>query len=251
MYPLFGAAIALALGAARAEQPSLEAFDVRGRSQTLRNYGEGPRTVIVASGDGGWTHLAPEIAQFMGEAGYRVLGLDSKAYLSSFTTSTETLSTADVPHDFAALVAHVRGAAPERTLLVGVSEGAGLALLAATDDALKSAILGVITLGLPEKAELGWRFRDSIIYLSKGLPDEPLFETADFVARVAPVPLVAIHATQDEFTPVERVKAVMDHAVEPKRFRVLEARNHRFSDNQAGLRREILDSIQWIQEQRR
>jgi alpha-beta hydrolase superfamily lysophospholipase len=206
--------------------------------------------VIVASGDGGWTHLGPEVAQFLADRGFRVLGFDSKAYLSSFTAKTGTLSTADVQHDFAALVAHARGEAGERTLLVGVSEGAGLALLAAADDALKPALLGVLALGLPEKAELGWRFRDAMIYLSKGLPDEPLFDIAEFAPRLAPVPLAAIHATQDEFTPVERVKAVFERASEPKRLRVLEAKNHRFSDNQAGLQREILDSIEWIRQQR-
>lgn len=249
---LGGAALVLALTAAQVEAPSSEALDIRGRAQSLRVYGkEGGPAVIVASGDGGWTHLGPDVAEFLAGQGYRVLGFDSKAYLSGFTTKSSTLTTADVPRDFAQLLKRAGGGGPERTLLVGVSEGAGLALLAAADDAVKPSILGVIALGLPEKAELAWRFRDSMIYFTKGLPDEPLFSTAEFIARVAPVPLVAIHATKDEFTTVEDVKRVMDRAAEPKRLRILEASNHRFSDNRAGLQKELLDCIEWIREQRR
>ena len=250
--PVLGAALILALAAVQVEAPSSEAVVIRGHAQSLRVYGNrGGPAVIVASGDGGWTHLAPDVAEFLAGRGYRVFGLDSKAYLSSFTTKSATLTTADVPRDFAQLVARAGAGGPERTLLVGVSEGAGLSLLAAADEALKPAIFGVVALGLPDKAELAWRFRDSMIYLTKGLPDEPLFSTAEFIARVAPVPLVAIHATKDEFTSIEDVKRVMDRAAEPKRLRILEASNHRFSDNRAGLQKELLYSIEWIRQQGR
>src|SRR5262245_18196732 len=245
-----GLAVALALPSLSAEQPSIVNFEIRGRAQPLRDYGDRNGTpVVVASGDGGWTHLGPDVAQFLAGRGYRVLGLDSKAYLSSFTTKAGTLATSDVPGDFAALLSHAGAGAERRALLVGVSEGAALGLLAAAADAVKPTLLGVIALGLPEKAELGWRFRDSIIYLNKGLPDEPLFDTAEFAPLVAPIPLVAIHATHDEFTSVERLKAVMDRAREPKRLRLLDARDHRFSDNQEGLQKELVAAISWIQAQ--
>jgi len=206
---------------------------------------------VVASGDGGWVHLAPEVAELLSARGWFVVGLDSKAYLSSFTKGDVTLGPADVPRDFAALLDHAAPGAGSVTLLVGVSEGAGLAVLAAGDDAVKARASGIVALGLPDKNELGWRLRDSIIYVTKGLPREPLFSAADVIGKVAPLPVAAIHSTHDEFVPVDEVKRVMGRAGEPKRLWLVEAENHRFAGGEAELRRALLEAVDWIGVQHR
>ena len=116
---------------------------------------------------------------------------------------------------------------------------------------MKAKAAGVLALGLPDQNELGWRFRDSIIYVTKGLPKEPLFSAADVIGKVAPLPVAAIHATRDEFVPVEEVKRVMDRAREPKRLWLIEAEDHRFGGNEAELNRKLLDALEWIKGQRR
>lgn len=240
--------IPLAAGAS----PSTEPWTVRGQRQTLHLYGaRGGPVAVVASGDGGWTHLAPDVAEMLSGRGWFVVGFDSKAYLSSFTKGEVTLSPADVPRDFAALLDHAAAGAGATTLLVGVSEGAGLAVLAAGDDAVKARAGGVLALGLPDKNELGWRFRDSIIYLTKGLPKEPLFSAADVIARVSPLPVAAIHSTRDEFVPVDEIKRVMDRARDPKRLWLVEAESHRFEGGQAELGRTLAEAIDWIRAQHR
>jgi dienelactone hydrolase len=232
--------------------PSTEPWTVRGQRQTLHLYGaRGGPVAVVASGDGGWTHLAPDVAELLSGKGWFVVGLDSKAYLSSFTKGDVTLGPADVPRDFAALLDHAAPGTGATTLLVGVSEGAGLAVLAAGDDAVKARAAGVLALGLPDKNELGWRFRDSIIYLTKGLPREPLFSAADVIAKVAPLPVAAIHSTRDEFVPVDEVKRVMDRAKDPKRLWLVQAENHRFEGGQAELGRTLAEAIDWIRAQHR
>ena len=242
----------LSLSLAAAGSPTTEAFAIRGRQETLHVYGtRGGPVALVASGDGGWEHLAPHIAEFLASSGYFVVGLDSKAYLSSFTKGDVTLGPADVPRDFAALLDHAAPGAGSVTLLVGVSEGAGLAVLAAGDDAVKARAAGIVALGLPDKNELGWRLRDSIIYVTKGLPREPLFSAADVIGKVAPLPVAAIHSTHDEFVPVDEVKRVMGRAGEPKRLWLVEAENHRFAGGEAELRRALLEAVDWIGVQHR
>jgi len=232
--------------------PTTETFAIRGRQQTLHVYGtRGGPVALVVSGDGGWTHLAPHIAELLSTSGYFVVGLDSKAYLSSFTRNGTTLSTTDVPGDFAALLEHAASGASSRALLVGISEGAGLSVLAATDDAVKGRIEGILAVGLPDKNELGWRLRDSIIYVTKGVPNEPLFSAAGLIDRVAPLPLAAIHSKRDEFVPVEEIERIMERAGEPKRLTLVDAANHRFEGSEAELDRRLLDAIQWIKEARR
>jgi type IV secretory pathway VirJ component len=227
--------------------PTTEAFALRGRTLVLHVYGvRGGPAAIVASGDGGWVHLGPDVAELLAGKGYFVVGLDSKAYLSAFTTGAPTLSVGDVPGDFGALVDFTARGASGRPLLVGVSEGAALAVLAAGSDAVKARVAGIVALGLPDHAELGWRFRDSIIYLTHGLPDEPTFSTADVIGRVAPLPVAAIHSTRDEFVGVDEVERVMARAREPKQLVLVDGANHRFGGKEQELGRRVLEAIDWI-----
>ena len=245
------AALLLAIAATPAP-PATETLAIRGQKQSVRVYGRrGAPVAIVASGDGGWIHLGPHVAEFLSGKGYFVVGFDSKAYLSSFTKGDKTLGTTDVPGDFAALVDYASQSSSAPPVLFGVSEGAALAVLAATSDTTKSKLAGVVGLGLPDQAELGWRFRDSMIYLTKGVPKEPLFSTAEVIAKVAPLPLVAIHSTRDEFVSVDDIGRVMGRALEPKQLWLIEADDHRFSGKEQELDQKLMDAIAWITAHRR
>jgi len=244
--------VQLSLAAAGAGSPATEPFTIRGHTLSLRVYGtRGGPAAVVASGDGGWIHLGPHVAEFLSSRGYFVIGFDSKAYLSSFTNAGTTLSAADVPGDFAALADHASRGSAAKPLLFGVSEGAALAVLAATRDETKSRVSGVVALGLPDQAELGWHLRDSIIYVTKGIPKEPLFSTAEVIEKVAPLPIVAIHSTKDEFVSVDDVKRVMNRSLEPKQLWLIEADDHRFSGKEQDLNQKLMDAIAWITAQRR
>jgi dienelactone hydrolase len=235
-----------AASAGSAVVPRLETYTLRGHPQTLHVYGQrGGPAAVVTSGDGGWIHLGPDVAAFLASEGYFVVGFDAKAYLSSFTSSSGTLDVEDVPRDYAALVDYAAQGGPGRPVLVGVSEGAGLSVLAATAPDLQRRVGGVIALGLPDKNELGWRWRDSIIYVTKKTPNEPTFSARELAERVAPVPLAAIHSTRDEFVPVQEIQDILARAREPKRLWVVEAKNHRFSDNQPELQRSLKEAIAW------
>lgn len=227
--------------------PVTDTIVIRGRSQTLRLYGpRNGRPVIVSSGDGGWRHLGPHVAEMLEAKGFFVVGFDVKAYLMSFTSGKTTLAPEDAPRDYLALVSHVTRDNPVKPILIGVSEGAGLSVLASTDPATKAAIRGVIGLGLPDINELGWRWKDALIYLTHGVPNEPAFSTAAIIDRVAPTPLAAIHSTHDEFVPVADIHTLMDRAREPKRLWMVEASNHRFSSNTAEFDQRLLEAIAWI-----
>jgi len=232
-------------GSAQTSQPV--SVSIRGQEQSLHLYG--PRSgdpVIVSSGDGGWMHLGPHVAEFLASRGLFVVGFDVKAYLSAFTTARSTLRTQDEPGDFRVLTQFARNTTGKRPILIGVSEGAGLSVLAATDPSTKTDILGVIGLGLPDLNELGWRWKDVSIYLTHRVPNEPAFSAADIVSRVSPLPLAAIHSTHDEFVPLAEIQRVMDGARDPKRLWIVEASNHRFSDNLDEFNRQLLDAIAWV-----
>lgn len=228
---------------------STDTINLRGHKQTLRLYGtRGNRPVIISSGDGGWVHLGPHVAEVLAAHGFFVVGFDAKAYLESFTSGSTALSPADEPGDYRVLAEYAGRGATAKPVLVGVSEGAGLSLLAATDPGTQPAISGVLGLGLPDVNELGWRWRDAVIYLTHGVPNEPTFSATAIADKVAPLPLAAIHSTTDEFVPLTQVQALMAKAREPKQLWVVKAANHRFSDNLVEFDRRLLEALDWIRE---
>jgi hypothetical protein len=240
---------ALILAAALVTQtgPATGTVTVRGRVLTVRYYG--PRSgqpVVVTSGDGGWIHLAPHVAEALARAGYFVVGIDSREYLSAFTSGRRVVNQADEPGDYRTFVALAAGSGRAKPILIGASEGAGLSVLAATDPATKATIAGVVALGLPDVNELGWHWKDALIYITKGIPDEPTFSVAGIIDRMSPVPLAAIHSTGDEFVPVPVIQRIMAHAQEPKKIWFVEASNHRFSGNETGFDLRLIEACDWI-----
>jgi fermentation-respiration switch protein FrsA (DUF1100 family) len=220
---------------------------LRGHEQTLEVYGSrSGEPIIVSGGDGGWIHLGPHVAQVLAEKGFYVIGFDVRAYLASFTLGTKTLRAEDEPTDYRILAEFAKSVTGQKPILMGVSEGAGLSVLAATDPITKGEIRGVVGLGLPDLNELGWRWKDSLIYVTHKVPNEPTFSAAAIVANVAPTPLAAIHSTHDEFVPLAVVQRVLNRAAEPKRLWIVEASDHRFSDILPEFDRRLLEAIDWV-----
>ena len=247
--------VALVLGLA-APTPlaaqATEVVEIRGHPQRLRLYGtRGGTPVVVSSGDGGWVHVGPHVAAMLAARGYFVVGFDVKDYLSSFTTGAAALRPEDEPGDYKVLAEFAARGGTGKPILVGASEGAGLSVLAATDPTTRDAIAGVVGLGLPDINELGWRWRDAMVYITHGIPHEPTFSTASIVGRVAPVPLAAIHSTNDQFVSRADVERVMAAAREPKRLWTVRAADHNFSDNLAELDRRVLEALAWVLERTR
>jgi len=222
---------------------------LRGRPQIVHVYGErGSTPVIVSSGDGGWIHLGPHVAETLAARGYFVVGFNVKAYLESFTKDAQTLGVAEVPNDYLSLVEYASRGSAVRPILIGVSEGAGLSVLAAVDPDMQRRIAGIVALGLPDRNELGWRWKDSLIYVTHGVPNEPTFSASDLVGKLTPVPLAAIHSTSDEFVPESDVRKLMARASEPKRLWMVTASDHRFSGNVPEFDRRLLESIEWVRQ---
>ena len=241
----------LTAAAAAAEAQTTETVILRGHAQTVRLYGtRGGTPVVVSSGDGGWMHLGPHVADVLAAKGYFVVGFDAKAYLTSFTSGASTVRVEDEPADYKVLADFAAKGSAHKPILIGVSEGAGLSVLAATDPATKAAIGGVLGLGLPDLNELGWRWKDALIYVTHGVPNEPTFSTAALASRVAPTPLAAIHSTHDEFVPLAEAQRVLAAAGEPKRLWVVPASDHRFSDNLGAFDQRLLEALAWIAQQR-
>ena len=227
-------------------RPGTNSVPVRGVPQAVYYYPGGAGSmerpcVLFAPGDGGWRGFAITLAKQVGAWGYDLYGMDTKGYLESFTGKT-TLKETDVMTDLRALAEAVRG--KRRVALIGWSEGAGLMALAAAAPS-KEAYTGMITLGLGDKNVLGWRFFDNLTYLTGKEPNEPTFSALSYMPRIAPLPLVMLQSTKDEYVGGEEAKRLFSAAVEPKRFVLVEARNHRFEGAQPEFFRQLREALKW------
>jgi dienelactone hydrolase len=246
-------ALQLAPGTAFGSEPV--SFPLRGKTFTLTVYrpagGKPKGTVLMGSGDVGWVGLATEMAEFLASQGYTAIGINVRQYLAAFTSGKTTLTTREPPGDYAQLASLLRRrnllAAP--VIVSGVSEGAALAVLAASAQKNHDWINGVLTMGLPPTAELGWRWTDFTSWVTKKDPDEPMFAPKEFLAQVSPIPLCLIQSTKDEYVTEADYRLFERVAQPPKKFVLINASNHRFTDQKDELKRQVMNCVAWIRSQ--
>jgi dienelactone hydrolase len=255
--------IALLLLVLVCAQPALRAavgeptaFALRGKTLTLTVYrpaGAAKGTVIMGSGDVGWVGVGVAMAEFLSAEGYVVIGVNVRQYLASFTTGKTHLQPADPPADFLAMSEWMRSnrLLVEPVVVSGISEGAALAILAASAPANHAWLRGVVTMGVPPVAELAWKWTDFTSWITKTDLREPSFAAKDYVAAVSPLPIVMLQSKKDEYVPEADYRELDARAKAPKKLVLIDASNHRFTDRRKELRAEYLAALAWIQQQPR
>ncbi|MFN7982753.1 MAG: AcvB/VirJ family lysyl-phosphatidylglycerol hydrolase [Vicinamibacterales bacterium] len=224
---------------------------LRGKAMALTVYRPATTargTIVMGSGDVGWVGLAVSRAQELSTDGYVVVGVNMREYLSAFTVGTSHLSAEDIQRDFGELsrFLRARGLLTAPVILSGVSEGAGIAVVAAASPENHAWVNGVITMGLPELSEIAWRWSDFTSWITKKDAAEPSVRATEFVGRIAPVPLAMIQSMKDEYVPEGDYRAIERAARDPKTLTLIAASNHRFTDRIPELRRAYSEALAWV-----
>jgi fermentation-respiration switch protein FrsA (DUF1100 family) len=201
--------------------------------------------VIFMPGDGGWKGWAITVGETMASWGYDVYGLDTKTYLDSFTKHG-SLTEADVARDVCAIANWTTGGAGSgRVSLVGWSEGAGLSVLAAAGSDGKSALAGLVTVGLPDENVITWHWSDNLESFVKK-PHEQTFHASDYISKIAPLPLAMIESSHDQYVDVAESQRLFAAAAGPKRFDLIQADNHRFDGNHQEFFLKLQEELRWL-----
>ena len=221
---------------------------LRGQTQELHRYSPtgkpAGRKVLFVPGVGGWRGWAITVAETMATWGFEVAGLDTKVYLDGFTRSS-TLTEADIMNDFRELAASIANGPGDRVTFVGWSEGAGLGVLAAAAEPNKAVFDGLVVFGLGDENAIAWHSIDNLMSLVKK-PNEPTFKASPYMPKIAPLPFFMIQSSHDQYTPMDEANRLFKLAREPKRFALVEGRNHRFDGNQDEFFRTLRDGLEWV-----
>ena len=226
---------------------------VRGKTVSLMVYtpidGATPKgTVLMASGDVGWVGLATNLAGFLSDQGWVVVGINTRQYLSVFVNDKDHLTVEQIPADYRTVANAMKAQGPLRSPVVvsGVSEGAALAVAAAAGSANRDWLHGVMTFGLPAVAELAWRWRDMASWITKSDANEPSFSPHEIIGSVSPLPIWMLQSTRDEYVPEADYRRFERTARDPKRLVLIDAQNHRFTDKLPQLKEQVLAGLAWI-----
>jgi pimeloyl-ACP methyl ester carboxylesterase len=235
-------------------KPGKNEMSIQGHRQKIYFYPavearQHPKILFVP-GDGGWRGFAITIAEQLAKAGYDVYGVDTRRYLESFT-GPDVLSPPEIASHLHEMARWIQQGGEEHLLVVGWSEGAGLGLAATANRENRRIFDGLVAIGTPEYNILAWHWRDIGAEITKKLPAEPTFKSADFIGKVSPLPLFVIASTSTEYITPEATRSLFSIARQPKRLVMIEAKDHKYSGNTEEFFRALIEGLNWIEQQHR
>lgn len=200
-----------------------------------------PRALLLlyATGDGGWHRKDLEVYRHLVGWGYPVVGFDAHDYVTHLggepTTTPER-----VAHDYHTMIDAARQAlslsASLRVVLVGVSRGAGLAVVAAGEPLLRDELAGVVVAGLTKEEEYVRWYRRIGPHRSETREMVQIYEYLPFLA---PLPITVIQSTRDKYLSAASARALFGPDGPGRQLIAIDARNHSF----AGARDEMYAAV--------
>jgi pimeloyl-ACP methyl ester carboxylesterase len=212
--------------------------------------------VLYSTGDGGWRPLDESFIEWISSWGYPVAGFSAKNYLKNLRYYSKTTTPQRLVRDFELIMdaacqqLGLRQDIP--VILVGMSRGAGLSVVAAGQAELRPRLTGVVAVALTKEEEHVVHYRQKTAGQQPGAPERELVEikTYEYLTRLAPVPLMVIQSTRDRYVPASSARKLFGEDTEFRRFVPVESANHSFSGGTDILFRETEAALEWVQQVR-
>jgi pimeloyl-ACP methyl ester carboxylesterase len=200
--------------------------------------------VVVTGGDDGWLHLAPHLAKVLADRGFFVVGFDARRYFAGLTPGTPTPK--GLPKDYRRIASFAGWATGRKPVLLGVSEGAGLSILAAADPPTKAEARGVVAVGVPDLNHVAMQWREAVIRLTHRQLNGSALSLARVVAGVAPLPLAVIHPSTTEVLAAADVARIIERSHSPTKLWVVPWGDPSYSNHFSQFDRCVLEAIAWV-----
>ena len=204
--------------------------------------------LVYTTGDGGWARKDLALYKELVSWGFPVAGFSAPEYLKHLRGKGAT-TPERVGHDYARIIAfaevhlHMEPGAP--VVLVGVSRGAGLEVVAAGQAVVREKLGGVVAVALTKEEEhVHWLGRLPVLH-HPAIP--VMLELYEYLPLLGAMPVAVVQSTRDSYLPAEAAARLFGPDTATRRFHAIEARNHSFG----GARREMYDalkaSLEWIE----
>ena len=199
--------------------------------------------LVFATGDGGMHRKDLDMYRHLDVLGYPLVAFDARDYVKHLG-ATETTTPDRLAQDYREIIAAARDALHldpgRRVVLVGVSRGAGLSVVAAGE--LHDAVSGVIAIALTREEEyVRWYRR--LLPLPRR---EVMVDVEEYLPQLDGVPLAVVQSTKDKYLPAAEARLLLGPDGPRRWLQVVEARNHSFGGARATLYAAIQRALQWI-----
>jgi hypothetical protein len=212
----------------------------------------GQPLLLFATGDGGWRGVAEEAFHRMAGWGYPVAGFSAKAYITHLGFVSGTTTPERLALDYLRLIAFSKAAlnlpAGGPTILVGISRGAGLAVVAAGRPELQPELRGVLAVALTKEEEYVRHYKVKPGKTPADMPRRELviFDTYGSLEELQSLPLVVIQSTRDGYLNAQEARDRFGSDTDMRRLYAIQARNHNFDGGREALFERMTGSLTWM-----
>jgi hypothetical protein len=212
----------------------------------------GTPLLFYATGDGGWRGKDFDTYRRLIRWGYPVAGFSAPSYLSHLGFVSDTTTPARLARDYQHLIEFAKQVlnlpASTRTVLIGVSRGAGLAVVAAGRPELNVDLAGVLAVALTKEEEFVRQYQVKPGLTPADMPTRELveFQTYKYLDRLRAVPLVVIQSTGDNYLPAASARKLFGPDTDLRRFVSVQSRDHSFAGAREALYSQMADALTWM-----
>jgi hypothetical protein len=205
--------------------------------------------LVFATGDGGWRGKDLQVFKKLVAWGYPTVGFSAQEYVKHLTGDEGTTTPPRLAGDYATVVDAARRGlhlpSERRVVMVGVSRGAGLSVVAAGQRALRDQLAGVVAIALTKEEEfVRWYRRLPGGQRRERVP--VMLDLYEYLPVLGEVPISVIQSTRDNYLPAEDARALFGDDTERRQFHEIEARNHSFGGARDAMYETLHRSLDWL-----
>ena len=176
--------------------------------------------------------------------GYPLVGFDARDYVKHLGPS-DTTTPARLAEDYRAVIAAARETLrldrARPVVLVGVSRGAGLSVVAAGE--LRDAISGVVAIALTREEEYVRWYRRLFVLPRR----EVMVDVEEYLPQLGDLPLAVVQSSRDNYLPGADARVLLGPDGPRRWLQIIEARNHSFSGARQAMYEATRRAIGWIE----
>jgi pimeloyl-ACP methyl ester carboxylesterase len=203
--------------------------------------------LVFATGDGGMHRKDLDAYHHLVALGYPIVGFDARDYVTHLGHQ-EATTPAKLARDYEGIIDTARQvlrvSAAHPVVLVGVSRGAGLSVVAAGQRTLRNSIAGVVAVALTQEEEYVHWYRR----LRGRGANQPsvIIDIYEYLPRLGNTPIAVIQSTRDNYLPAAAARALFGPDTAHRRFEAIDARNHSFGGARSELYEAMRTALAWV-----
>jgi hypothetical protein len=205
--------------------------------------------LLYTTGDGGWVRKDLALYREIVSWGYPTAGFSAPDYLEHLRGAEGTTTPGALGRDYAQIIAfaetnlHVERGTP--VVLIGVSRGAGLEVVAAGQPRVRGQLSGVVAVALTKEEEyVRWFGRR--LPLVRRPSQRVMLEVYDYLPLLGSLPVAVVQSTRDQFLPAAAAARLFGPESPTRRFRAIVAHNHSFGGAREEMYLAAREAFEWV-----